>query len=47
LIIDGPNPNILWYVAGFIGLLSTLGFLSLHRVRAKNAATVAAFQESA
>jgi len=33
LIIDGPNPNYLWYVAGFIGILSTLGFLSLHRAR--------------
>jgi MFS family permease len=33
LIIDGPNPNYLWYVAGFIGILSTLGFLSLHRMR--------------
>jgi MFS family permease len=33
LIIDGPHPNFLWYVAGFIGVLSTLGFLSLHRMR--------------
>ena len=47
LIIDGPNPNYLWYVAGFIGLLSTLGFLSLQRMRTKNAASVAAVQESA
>ncbi len=33
LIIDGPTPYLLWYVAGFIGILSALGFLALHRVR--------------
>lgn len=47
LIIDGPNPNYLWYVAGFIGLLSTIGFLGIHRMRSEKAATVAALQESA
>lgn len=47
LILDGPNPQYLWYVAGFIGILSTLGFLSLHRMRNQEAATVAALQESA
>lgn len=35
LIMDGPNPYLLWYVAGFVGLLSMLGFLALHRVRIK------------
>jgi len=45
LIIDGPNPNYLWYIAGFIGLLSTLGFLSLHRVRTTK--NVASLPESA
>jgi hypothetical protein len=35
LIIDGPKPYLLWYAAGFIGILSTLGFLALHRAREK------------
>lgn len=34
LIMDGPNPHLLWYAAGFVGVLSTLGFLALHRTRA-------------
>jgi MFS family permease len=46
LIIDGPNPNYLWYVAGFIGLLSTLGFLSLHRMRKLKAEHVVPLSES-
>jgi len=33
LIIDGPHPNFLWYAAGFVGMLSTIGFLALHRMR--------------
>ena len=33
LIMDGPNPHLLWYAAGFVGVLSTLGFLALHRRR--------------
>jgi MFS family permease len=33
LILDGPRPDLLWYVAGLIGILSTLGFLALHRAR--------------
>jgi len=46
LIIDGPTPQYLWYVAGFIGLLSTLGFLSLHRVRTRSAVPVEELQEN-
>ena len=46
LIIDGPNPNYLWYAAGLIGLLSTIGFLSLHRVRRQTAMPVTKLQES-
>jgi len=30
LIMDNLDPRILWYVAGFIGMLSTLGFTWLH-----------------
>lgn len=37
LIIDGPTPYILWYAAGFIGLLSTMVFLVLYRVNLKKA----------
>ncbi|RJP49116.1 MAG: MFS transporter [Anaerolineaceae bacterium] len=33
LIIDGPKPHLLWYAAGFVGILSTIGFLALHRMR--------------
>jgi MFS family permease len=35
LIMDGPKPYLLWYAAGFIGLLSTFAFLALYRVRPK------------
>jgi MFS family permease len=31
LILDNLNPNLLWYAAGFIGMLAVLGFLYLHR----------------
>lgn len=31
LILDNLNPNLLWYAAGFVGFLSVLGFLYLHR----------------
>ena len=30
LIMDNVDPRILWYVAGFIGLIATFGFLYLH-----------------
>jgi MFS family permease len=30
LILDNLNPNLLWYSAGFVGLLAMLGFLYLH-----------------
>jgi MFS family permease len=35
LIIDGPKPHLLWYAAGFVGLLSTFAFLALYRVRSR------------
>jgi MFS family permease len=35
LIMDGPKPYMLWYAAGFVGMLSTLAFLALYRVRRK------------
>jgi MFS family permease len=47
LIIDGPNPYLLWYAAGFVGILSTLGFLALHRVREKEQKTLDAMPEAA
>ena len=31
LIMDNLNPNLLWYVAGIIGMLAVLGFLYLQR----------------
>lgn len=30
-IMDGTEPQVLWYVAGLIGILATAGFLWLHR----------------
>ena len=46
LIIDGPNPYSLWYAAGFIGLLSAIGFLSLHRMQKRETTPVTRLQES-
>jgi MFS family permease len=31
LILDGSNPNLLWILCGFIGLLATLGFVTLNK----------------
>lgn len=31
LLLDGPNPNMLWFISGFIGLLATLGFIWLNQ----------------
>jgi MFS family permease len=33
LILDSANPNMLWFVSGFIGLLATAGFLLLNKSR--------------
>jgi MFS family permease len=35
LIIDGPKPYLLWYAAGFVGLLSTFAFLALYRIKSR------------
>jgi MFS family permease len=32
LILDSANPNMLWILSGFIGLLATIGFVSLNKV---------------
>ena len=32
LILDSPNPNMLWIISGAIGLLATAGFLGLHKL---------------
>jgi len=31
LILDSANPNLLWILCGFIGLLATLGFVALNK----------------
>jgi MFS family permease len=33
LILDSANPNLLWAFCGFVGILATLGFIALNRVR--------------
>jgi MFS family permease len=47
LVIDGPKPYMLWYAAGFVGMLSTLAFLALYRVRHKHAQELEALPEAA
>ena len=32
LVLDSANPDALWFVSGFIGLLATIGFLALNKV---------------
>jgi MFS family permease len=31
LVLDNLNPNWLWYGAGVLGLVATMGFVALHR----------------
>lgn len=33
LLLDSSNPNMLWYVSGFVGLLATAGYLGLNKSR--------------
>ncbi len=35
LIMDGPKPYLLWYAAGFVGILATFAFLALYRVQVR------------
>jgi MFS family permease len=37
LLLDSANPNMLWYISGFIGLLATIGFVTLNKVRKADA----------
>ena len=32
VILDGPNPNLLWVFCGFLGILATIGFIVLNKV---------------
>ena len=36
LILDSPNPSLLWIVCGFIGLLAALGFATLNKSHRSN-----------
>jgi MFS family permease len=33
LLLDSPNPSLLWVISGIIGTLATLGFIVLNRVQ--------------
>jgi MFS family permease len=33
LILDSPNPSLLWLCCGLVGMLATLGFVLLNKVR--------------
>jgi MFS family permease len=46
LVLDNLNPNYLWYAAGLIGLLATLGFVYLQRRTESKPAAAAAAQEA-
>jgi MFS family permease len=35
LIMDGPKPYLLWYAAGFVGILATFAFIALYRVQVR------------
>ena len=32
LILDSPNPNLLWIICGVIGIMATLGFIIINKV---------------
>jgi MFS family permease len=32
LVLDSPNHNMLWFISGFIGVLATIGFITLNKV---------------
>lgn len=34
LILDSPNPDMLWMISGAIGLMATAGFVGLHKLHA-------------
>jgi MFS family permease len=47
LVLDNLNPNFLWYAAGIIGVLATLGFLYLQRrTRGLEMSTLTTAQEA-
>lgn len=31
LLLDSPNPSILWFICGIVGILSTVGYLALNK----------------
>jgi MFS family permease len=47
LIMDGPQPHLLWYAAGLVGMLATFAFLALYRVRGKEAEKLEIMPETA
>jgi MFS family permease len=47
LIMDGPQPHLLWYAAGAIGLLSTFAFLALYSMRGKAVEKIEMMPEAA
>jgi MFS family permease len=42
LLLDSPNPNLLWVFAGIVGILATLGFIVLNKTHRSSAPVIEA-----
>jgi predicted MFS family arabinose efflux permease len=47
LLMDNHDPNLLWYACGVCGMLATVGFLILHRIRTPEQSEIPAAEQPA
>jgi len=47
LLMDNYDPNLLWYACGACGMLATVGFLILHRIRTPEKSEIPAAEQPA
>jgi MFS family permease len=47
LLMDNYDPNLLWYACGVCGMLATVGFLILHRIRTPQLSEIPAAEQPA